>query len=92
MYLLKVQSYFLKLLRRSRDTSKYSKHTSVCPPSVMCIRHIRKEAASDTRGQVSLFCAEPPFSVQTKRADISCVFSLGAKFIIVSQRVLNSTG
>lgn len=54
----------------------------------MCIRHIGKEAATDTRGQVSFFCAEPPFSVQTDRADISCVFSLGAKFIIVRQRVL----
>lgn len=47
-----------------------------------------KEAVRDTRGRVSLFCAEPPLSVETDRDDISCVFSLGGKFIMVSQRVL----
>lgn len=51
-----------------------------------------EEAASDTRGQVSLFCAEPPLSLEPDRADIFCVSSLGAAFIIVSQRVLNSMG
>lgn len=47
-----------------------------------------KEAVRDTRGRVSLFCAEPPLSVETDRDNISCVFSLGGKFIMVSQRVL----
>lgn len=51
-----------------------------------------KEAVRDTRGQVSVFCVGPPLSVETDRADISCVFSLGVKLIIVSQRVLNSIG
>lgn len=73
--------------------STVSKHTPVCSPSVMCIRHIGKEAATDTRGQVSLFCAEPPFSVQTDRADISCVFSLGQNSSLsVSVSSSNSTG
>lgn len=50
-----------------------------------------KEAVSDARGLVSLFCPRIPLTVETVRA-ISCVFSLVVKFSIVCKCVLNSNG